>query len=339
MNSLSTEQLEQIAALIHARIDEFGTEYTRLTKPSVGVVRIAVEVIKQWHVEKEESWAMQRISEITITHEMAMKLSEQGYRMGYAAAKKEAAPQVAAEIATPTAPIHANGNSAHVDDPPWDDRADVDFDTAAETSATITDGVARGHAVGYQLGYQHGRNDAASGDRSLFAPDEPPQDDADPIDPADFAAGIDDPDIDDLALERALADDGMGRDDDPSLSATAAGRAEMLDDYDPMLDFGSDDENAPATPLSREVAADATVSEDIKSMRMGKDEKAERLRDICAELLLMSHDGVTMPTIAEWDKKRPAGMITAGGIMKAYDLSWNDLAARARLQPKRKERA
>lgn len=84
-------------------------------------------------------------------------------------------------------------------------------------------------------------------------------------------------------------------------------------------------------------ANDDELDEERASLRMSKDEKAAHLRDVLTELTLMSNDGVTMPSMAEWDSKRPQGMSSAQAIIKRHELNWGDLAARARLKPKRGE--
>lgn len=83
MSDLSNQHLQELTGLVNARLDEF--KMANMPALSPGVVRVAHDVIKKWYQEKEEAWAMQRISDVTITAEMAMKLSEQGY----AAAKRD----------------------------------------------------------------------------------------------------------------------------------------------------------------------------------------------------------------------------------------------------------
>jgi len=88
--SLTNDQLSEITNAINARLAEFDNNLMP-TLP-LGIVRVAADVIKRWHEERGEAWAMQRISEVTITHEMALKLSKQGYALGHEAAKREMAP-------------------------------------------------------------------------------------------------------------------------------------------------------------------------------------------------------------------------------------------------------
>lgn len=86
MAELSSEHLQELTALVNERLAEFGPAELRL---DIGIVRIAHDVIVKWYQEKGESWAMQRISDVTITAEMAGQLSRQGYSKGYDAAKRE----------------------------------------------------------------------------------------------------------------------------------------------------------------------------------------------------------------------------------------------------------
>lgn len=90
MNQLSSEHLEELTDEANRRLLEFGVG--KFDPVPAGVVRILHDIIKKWYQEKEESWAMQRISEVTITAKAAMKLSEQGYERGHAAAKREVVP-------------------------------------------------------------------------------------------------------------------------------------------------------------------------------------------------------------------------------------------------------
>lgn len=90
MSDLTKEQLQQLTDAVNERFAEFDPG--KFAPLPLGAVRIMTDVIKTWHREKEESWAMQRISDVTITHEMVMKLSEQGYARGYEAAKSEKSP-------------------------------------------------------------------------------------------------------------------------------------------------------------------------------------------------------------------------------------------------------
>jgi hypothetical protein len=90
MSRLTDEQLSELTALINARLDEF--DVSLMPKLSRGVVRVAHDEIIRFHEERGESWAMQRISEVRITAEMAMKLSKQGYALGYEAANREMSP-------------------------------------------------------------------------------------------------------------------------------------------------------------------------------------------------------------------------------------------------------
>lgn len=90
MSELSKEQLQQLTDAVNERFAEFDPGKFAAFPP--GVVRIMTDVIRRWYQEKEESWAMQRISDVTIAAEMAMKLSKQGYDVGYAAANAEIQP-------------------------------------------------------------------------------------------------------------------------------------------------------------------------------------------------------------------------------------------------------
>lgn len=92
MSELSNEHLQELYDAIKGRLEEFELPMPSAVLLTKGAVRVCHDVIKKWYEEKEESWAMQRISDVTITAEMAMKLSKQGYEMGYEAAKANMSP-------------------------------------------------------------------------------------------------------------------------------------------------------------------------------------------------------------------------------------------------------
>ena len=89
------------------------------------------------------------------------------------------------------------------------------------------------------------------------------------------------------------------------------------------------------TPLRSPIGRPRTLAEVDHELarvvaRMGSDDKAAHLREVLAELQMMSADG-TMPTMVEWDAKKPAGMLSSSGIIKRHELTWNQLAGYARL--------
>lgn len=101
----------------------------------------------------------------------------------------------------------------------------------------------------------------------------------------------------------------------------------------------STSEPAPVAEAVAETVEESADEEDdaaaeLKGLRMGSEEKAAELRNILIELQVMSHDGMTMPTMEEWDKKRPKGMTKAQAILKRHNVTWRELAIRSRLKMK-----
>lgn len=95
-------------------------------------------------------------------------------------------------------------------------------------------------------------------------------------------------------------------------------------------------EHTVVTPIKPDkvVAPKEEMAHELENLRMSADPKAALLRETIHELQVMSVDGA-MPTMVEWDEKRPEGMVTAQGIIKRHDLTWGDLARYAKLELKR----
>lgn len=93
MSEIGLEHLAALTDVINARLKEFGLH--NMPQLSAGHIRIAHDEIKRFYQEREEAWAMQRISEVTITSVPsglpAMRLSDQGYKEGYEAAARDLA--------------------------------------------------------------------------------------------------------------------------------------------------------------------------------------------------------------------------------------------------------
>lgn len=163
------------------------------------------------------------------------------------------------------------------------------------------------------------------------------------------------------ALERALAEDGMGGDDE-----------ETHDDYEADLDFGSDDPNAPATPLSRAVMrstkpplphpdtarerlanalANGSGGALVQALARDEDEPDDSCRrtrsglllptmeEVIAEVQRISMDGKTMPSLSQYNAARPATWLNGLDQSNRLGLTWNQLAERAGLKPRGRAKA
>lgn len=76
---------------------------------------------------------------------------------------------------------------------------------------------------------------------------------------------------------------------------------------------------------------DADTSEDVKTLRMGADERAAQLREIVGRLQDMADHG-EMPSMAVWDERKPTHLPKADAITKRWDFSWGELAAYCHLK-------
>lgn len=83
-------------------------------------------------------------------------------------------------------------------------------------------------------------------------------------------------------------------------------------------------EHTVVTPLQDDAIADS------KSLRMGSEEKAAELRSIVNELRMLSAHG-EMPSMAEWDEKKPDDLPRAATLCQRHKLSWGRLAEYADL--------
>lgn len=83
----------------------------------------------------------------------------------------------------------------------------------------------------------------------------------------------------------------------------------------------------------KDAEKDEETAAAVTGLRMSKGERAADLRATIYALQDMSVDEV-MPSMDEWYKLRPAGMLTAQGVMSRHNVTWSDLARYARLTPK-----
>ncbi len=258
MSDLTKEHLEELTALVNERIEELGLPPTVTfgNRLSHGIVRIAHDVIKRWYEEKEESWAMQRISEVTITAEMAMKLSKQGYDVGYAAAQSAMDP----------AREEAADKRTLIVDPP-----------ATNGSALMMDGTEQTPEP----------DDDPYGIRSMFS--EKP--DAPPIAPPQAPMGV-------------LS---------PAAAATLGPEHGMV------------------TPLKVTGRTLEEADRALMCVGLNSEEKSAILRDIIAELQMLSANG-EMPTMAIWDERKPPSLPKAPTALLRYGLTWGKLAEYANLK-------
>lgn len=71
--------------------------------------------------------------------------------------------------------------------------------------------------------------------------------------------------------------------------------------------------------------------DELNDLAMGSVEKASLLREIIGELQMISEDG-EMPTMAQWNDRKPAHLPKAAALLARYSLSWERLAEYARLR-------
>lgn len=120
------------------------------------------------------------------------------------------------------------------------------------------------------------------------------------------------------------------------------GRADKSGEKEDKSPAGAEQppESIRAVTLPRTLAeVDAEAAEDaeevnraaISGLRMSKEERATDLRATIYALQEMAVDGV-MPSMTDWYKNRPDGMLTAQGIMSRHNLGWAELAAYAKLK-------
>lgn len=257
MSSISNERLQEFTDLINQRLKEFDSPH--MPRLSAGIVRVAHDVIKQWYEEREEGWAMQRISEVTITAEMAMKLSQQGYERGVAAAQR-------------------NKHDQAFDFPEGEPPATNGFTRIPEAEPTPEPDP---HPL------RSGQADDPYGIRGMFS--EKP--DAPPIAPSQAPIGV----------------------ISPTVAATLGPEHTMV------------------TPLKVAGRTLAEVDADLSGLKLDSEEKADQLRAIIGELQMISQGG-EMPTMAEWDKRKPENLPKAQTLLSRYRLSWGRLAEYANLK-------
>lgn len=367
MSDIGDEHLAELTDLINDRLKEF--ELHNMQMLTVGHTRIAHDEIKRFYQEREVSWAMQRISDVTITAEMALKLSEQGYERGLADAKREHE----ASLPPPKPPIDPVAGDPLMDH--------------------YWAGDARGYDRGFTKGYQMARQELG-----IFET----QPDAERLmmmsAPAHDPASDDNRHRDEAEDKRLGADDGhplpspagqlgptgllepLGSDDhalagmgdvmdrlkaasnaDPPTAEEFFGkaaekRAEIIDALNSARAWEPDlspealmpliprrprfvteaniiqDAQAPSlsTPAAGQ-AEDGATKADLRDLRMSKDEKAAALRECLAALEDMSQGGI-MPSQAIWDERKPDHLPSSKAMQNRYELKWSEIAAYAHLQ-------
>ncbi len=91
-------------------------------------------------------------------------------------------------------------------------------------------------------------------------------------------------------------------------------------------------EHTLVTPLKSRTLAEVDA-DTVQTAARGSADRAAQLQAIIGELQIMSPDGATMPTMAEWDEKKPEGMPLARNVCLRFDLTWGDFAKYAHLDP------
>lgn len=301
MSELAKEQLQELTDLINARLAEFENSLMPTLTP--GIVRTSHDVIKKWYEEKEESWAMQRISEVTITAEMAMKLSKQGYDMGLEAAKRKMAAAQPSHVETVKGPTGAV-SAAVTDEPPMFPYRHPDWDKPPLASvARIVKREPTPEEVAY--GIELERELTANGNG--IAAEETPQPVLETID----------------AINRHNGVPGWRPGEEYGVNLSEQATATLGPEHVvvPAL--------VPRRPRTlEEVDADEAAA---KLRQSPPDRKADRLREIIHELQDLAVEDV-MPTILLWDSARPPHLPKAQAIVKGYELSWSQLAEYAKLK-------
>lgn len=89
-------------------------------------------------------------------------------------------------------------------------------------------------------------------------------------------------------------------------------------------------EHTLVTPLKPRTLAEVDADEK-RFAQLGSDEKAAQLRAIVNELRMLSAHG-EMPSMAEWDERKPDDLPRAAAITQRHKLSWGRLAEYADLR-------
>ena len=90
-------------------------------------------------------------------------------------------------------------------------------------------------------------------------------------------------------------------------------------------------EHVLVTPLQANGRTLEEADRDFMALGLNSAEKSALLRDIIAELQMLS-DGGEMPTMAKWDKRKPPTLPSAQAVVARYKLTWGELAGYARLK-------
>lgn len=300
MSNLTKAELNEIRAIINDRLAEFECDLPALT---LGVTRVAYDVIDEWRATREQQTAAS-----------VVKLNGNGpIQHAYHAQRQQ------------------NGNGYN---PAPESPDDDGVQTLADVWPPMPD---------LEGGVDHFAEYPVAGERS----DKELQRVVERTLTTALKTAIDAP-----ALSPQKSDEKLTRQEvEQTSEPTAPAPTRVTDNHAVVIDHNGlsvVEINQPRTlaeadgindAVDEQPAPEADADDDtavvLAALRMGKDEKAAALRNTLIELQIMSNDGVTMPTMEEWDKKRPKGMPKAQAILKRHDLTWNELAIRARLKMKR----
>lgn len=308
MPNLSSEQLAELTARFNARLLEFGEKMFDEQTP--GVVRLFYDEVERWQIEQDE--------EVVEDYANARAAAyERGYEAGLAARAGDGAADNHRwfESTTP------DGKTFRIKGDPSMSPETERALGAMSAGVTETDDDPTELADAWpNLPDLHKWN--RSGEHPVMSENAPPKSDEKLTKPPQMISRM--PVVDTgMVHEPATA---------PTLSPQAAATLGPEHTTVTPLQAGPG-----ATRATRGALAEVDA-EEIKSARVSSDERAAHLRDFLVEIQAMSTDG-RMPSITEWEARKPTGALTAQGIMGRHGLTWSQLADYAKLKANRQKGA
>lgn len=302
MGSLSNEQLKELTKLVNERLSEFGEKVFDDT--TIGIVRLVVDVAEPlFLLERErqiEEIYEHRLREFKRGYDSALERSNNAQEEGYEGDHNPDGHHHFEAVTPKGRTFRVNG----------------DPNMAPETANALGQLM---DAAYEQLSTNGHQAEQVSADEDL------------PIIGAILADSLGASD-DDSDGDIAGSDYPPG--DDPRFQAVPV--SQVKSPVEVVTNGAPDATPAPETPPAPAADdADDDNAADRASLRMGADERAAELRNLLIELQVMSSDGHTMPTMVEWDDKRPKHMSKAQALLKRHNVTWKELAIRARLKMKR----
>ena len=305
MSSLKLGQVAELTERVRARLAEFGEG--AFDQPSLGVIRLVYDVIEEWHEEQAIVFAPAPVGESPDA-----QLAE-GVQIGLqlAAIKRDANRQTdpgynlikirtgdAPRVAPATiADAHTNGGIAN-----------ANGSTAGEVAAPESTLII--HAPGTLVGI--GAPPPKPAPAPCLAETQEECDALIAQAGADAKAAVEE-----IGRRTRARDAGVRVSTDGVHISTEAATALGV-------------EHTLVTPLKPRTLAEVDADEK-RFAQLGSDEKAAQLRAIVNELRMLSAHG-EMPSMAEWDERKPDDLPRAAAITQRHKLSWGRLAEYADLR-------